>query len=140
MCPSSACFSARSKQAHPGQRPRGCVLGENGKKYDRKAGSFFSLPPRAGIPGFAHGPAEKKAKFFSALTREKRKKNTQKHKNTPKKHQKQQKTPKKHQFLFFSRLRAKNKSQRQQKKSIPMAPPGPSNRENSRSASAASRR
>ena len=63
----------------------------------------------------------------------KTKKKTKKHKNTPKKQQKHQKTPKNHQF-FFSRLRAKNKSQRKKKKEpFPMAPPGPSNRGNSRS-------
>ena len=28
-----------------GKRPRGCVLGDNGEKYDRKTGSFPSLPP-----------------------------------------------------------------------------------------------
>ena len=46
---------------------------------------------RAGIPGFAHASAEKNQFFFSALTREKQKKNQ---KNTPKN---TNKTPTKHQ-------------------------------------------
>ena len=52
---------------------------------------------RAGTPGFAHAGAEKKTKFFFALTREKQKKTPKSTKNTPQKQQKHQKTQKKHQ-------------------------------------------
>ena len=87
---------------------------------------------RAGILGFAHATAGKEKKI--PLTREKQQQKTPKSTKTPPKNNKNTKnTPKKHQ-AFFSHSRAKNKSQRNKKNPIPMAPPGPSNRGNSRSA------
>ena len=78
-----------------------CFLGRTGKKRGgerRRITPQNTDTPRAGIPGFAHGPASRPRGGGSpnvfALTREKQKKTPKNTQNTPKK---QQKTPKKHQ-------------------------------------------
>ena len=75
-------------------------------KRDR-AGCCSWLHNRAGTPGFAHSTAEK---TFFALTLEKQTKNTQKHKNTPKKNQNTKKDEKKHPRVVFALTREINLS------------------------------
>ena len=78
------------------------------------------------FPVLLTAPRGKKPKKKFRANARKTKKNAQKHKNTPKKQQKHQKTPKntKKTTNFFSRLRAKNKSQRQKKKANSHGPAG----------------